>query len=165
MDTNLEEQKDLSALKNGAPDFPVCHRTLSGAPGPYKCQPATLGKMQARSAKIHRTVWCATGLSGVPAEQRLTRANSRLCKVNSTTQCIAEARAAKSEGHRTVRCGIGLFGVASDCPVPQENKAPTVYRAPNPNDRLTWRRTVPVRWRTRLSDAPIASTLGQQLQR
>jgi hypothetical protein len=47
--------------------------------------------------------------------------------------------------------------------VPQEDKAPTVDSAPNPNDWLTWRhteqRTVPVRWRTGLSGAPIASSL------
>jgi hypothetical protein len=34
--------------------------------------------MGGRSAIIHRTVRCHTGLSGVPAEQRLLRANGRL---------------------------------------------------------------------------------------
>jgi hypothetical protein len=47
---------------------------LSGAPGPYKDELATLGFLLARSAIIHRTVRCATGLSGVTAEQRLLRA-------------------------------------------------------------------------------------------
>jgi hypothetical protein len=32
-DTILLEQKDLSVLKIGAPDCPVCHWTVSGAPG------------------------------------------------------------------------------------------------------------------------------------
>jgi hypothetical protein len=50
----------------GAPDCPVCHLTVSGAPGPYKL--ATLGFLRARSAIIHQTVRCATGLSGVTAE-------------------------------------------------------------------------------------------------
>jgi hypothetical protein len=45
-----------------------------GAPVPYKDELATLGFLQARSAIIHRTVWCATGLSGAPAEQRLLHA-------------------------------------------------------------------------------------------
>jgi hypothetical protein len=53
--------------------------------------------------------------------------------------------------------------VAPDCPVLQEDKAPTVDRAPNPNDWVTWRRTrqgtMPVRWCTGLSSAPIASSL------
>jgi hypothetical protein len=47
---------------------------MSGAPGPYQSELATLGFLRARSAIIHRTVWYATGLSGAPAEQRLLRA-------------------------------------------------------------------------------------------
>jgi hypothetical protein len=54
-----------------------------------------------------------------------------------------------------------------NCPVPQEDKAPTVDRAPNPNGWVTWRRTGqltrPVWWRTGLSGAPIASSLPQRL--
>jgi hypothetical protein len=51
---------------------------------------------------------------------------------------------------------------APDCPVPQGDKAPTVDFASNPNSWVTWRRTgqptVPVRWHTELSGAPIANT-------
>jgi hypothetical protein len=78
MDTIETEQKDLSVLKNGALDCPVCHRIVSGAPGPYRCQPATLEKTKACSTIIHRTVRCATGLSGEPAEQQLYARNGRL---------------------------------------------------------------------------------------
>jgi hypothetical protein len=56
---------------SGAPDCPACHRIVSGAPGPYRAKLATLGFLQVHSAIIHRTVWCATGLSGAPAEQWL----------------------------------------------------------------------------------------------
>jgi hypothetical protein len=51
---------------------------------------------------------------------------------------------------------------APDCPVPQEDKAPTFDSTPNPNGWVTWRRTgqctVPVRWRTALSGVSIASS-------
>jgi hypothetical protein len=47
------------------------YRTVSGAPGPYMIKLATLGFLQERSAIIHRTVRCATELSGATAEQRL----------------------------------------------------------------------------------------------
>jgi hypothetical protein len=47
---------------------------LSGALGPYMIKLATLGFLQARSAIIHRTVRCATRLSGAPAEQWLLHA-------------------------------------------------------------------------------------------
>jgi hypothetical protein len=67
-----------------------------------------------------------------------------------------EVRAAKSEGTR-------LSGVAPDSPVLQGDKAPTVDFAPNPNGWVTWRHTgqctVPVRWRTGLSGAPVDSSL------
>jgi hypothetical protein len=46
----------------------------SGAPGPYRAEPATLGFQKAHSAIFHRTVRCATGLSGALAEQRLSSA-------------------------------------------------------------------------------------------
>jgi hypothetical protein len=124
----------------------MCHQTVSGAPGPYKCQPATLGKTEAHSAIIHRTVRCASGATATCA-QRSTLTDQ---------QCSAEVRTAS-------RRGTELSGVAPDCPVPQEDKAPTVDPAPNPNGWVTWRRsgqgTVPVRWRTELSGAPIASSL------
>jgi hypothetical protein len=41
---------------------------LSGAPGPYQSELATLGFLRACSGIIHRIVRCATGLSGAPAE-------------------------------------------------------------------------------------------------
>jgi hypothetical protein len=47
---------------------------VSGAPGPYRAEPATIGFLQALSNIIHRTIRCATGLSGAPAEQRLSSA-------------------------------------------------------------------------------------------
>jgi hypothetical protein len=51
---------------------------------------------------------------------------------------------------------------APDCPVPQEYNSSNVRLLPNPNSWVTWRRTgqptVPVWWRTRLSDAPITSS-------
>jgi hypothetical protein len=53
---------------------------------------------------------------------------------NSELQCAAEVRATKLEG-------TGLSGVAPDFPVPQEDKAPTVDFALNPNGWVTWRRT------------------------
>ena len=61
---------------------------------------------------------------------------------------MSNSAAQKSE--QQSQRGTGLSGVAPDCPVPQEDKAPTVARAPNPNGWVTWRRTeqrtVPVWW-------------------
>jgi hypothetical protein len=130
-------------LKIGAPDSVRCTRS-------YISKPATLGNSRARSAIIHRSVRCDTGLSGEPAEQRLFAPTVDSAQMNSTLQCHAEVRAAKSEGHQTVQ-------------VPQEDKASNGRPAPNPNGWVTWRctgqRTVPVRWRIGLSsgapDCPV----------
>ena len=59
-----------------------------------------------------------------------------------------------------------LSGAPLDCPVPQEDKGANSQLLQNPNGWVTWRRTgqptVPVRWRTRLSGAPIASRHPQR---
>jgi hypothetical protein len=57
----MNRSKDLSVLWFGAPDCPVCHRTVSGAPCPYKSEATTLGKTQVRYAIIHWTVRCVSG--------------------------------------------------------------------------------------------------------
>jgi hypothetical protein len=85
---------------SSAPEYLVCHRTVSGAPGPYKSKLATLRFFQHRSAIIHRTVWCATGLSGVTAEQRLFGATVD-CTVPLTA--LQFARRSQSRGQRHTR--------------------------------------------------------------
>jgi hypothetical protein len=88
------------------------HRTVSGAPpDSVRCtrivqlKPATLGFFQARSAIIHRTVRCATGQSGAPAEQRLSSATVD-CKNsadNATVKnSVRQSQSAESEAQRTV---------------------------------------------------------------
>jgi hypothetical protein len=73
-------------------------RTVSGAPWPYRVEPATLGKMEARSAIIRRTVRCATGLSGVPPEQRLSAPTVDSAKGIVRNSAAIESEAQKSEG-------------------------------------------------------------------
>jgi hypothetical protein len=132
----------LSVLKIGAPDCPVCHRTVSGAPGLYRCQPATLGNSRALHYNSPDCPVCQ-------------QSNDYQCQQSTlpSEQCSTVPRRSQSSEVRG----------APDCPVPQEDKAPTIDRAPNPNNWVTWRRsgqrTVPVRWRIGLSGAPIASSL------
>jgi hypothetical protein len=101
----------------------VCHGTVSGVPGPYNCELATFGFLRPRSAIIHRTVRCATGLSGAPAEQRLSSATVD-CTVSLTAlQFAAEVRA---EVRGAPDSEQSLSGAAPDCPVPLEVSAPMV---------------------------------------
>jgi hypothetical protein len=124
----------MSVLWAGAPDNVQCTRTV-------QLKPAALGFLEAHSAIIHRTVWCATGLSGAPAEQRLTRAmvdSSNTTVRYSALQCVAEVRA---EVRGTPGSEQDLSGVAPDCPVPQEDKRSNGRLSQNPNGWVTWRRT------------------------
>jgi hypothetical protein len=123
---------------SGAPDCPVCHRTVSNAPGSYRCKLFSFGFLRRRSAIIHRTVRCATGLSGAPAEQWIASAtigcNSRLQRYSART-VRAEVRAATRGAPDSERY---LSGVALDCPVLPEDKAPNGQNRQNPNGWVTW---------------------------
>jgi hypothetical protein len=58
----------------GAPDCPVVHRTVSGAPGWRLINWPLSGIRRRRTAKIHRTDRYCTGLSGEPTVGRAIRA-------------------------------------------------------------------------------------------
>jgi hypothetical protein len=93
-------------LKNGAPDCPVCHRTVSGTPGPYNSKPSTLGNSRAAFVIIHRTVQCAIRLSGEPVEQRLPAPTVDSAKCYSELQYRDRSQRAPvcPVWHRTVWC-------------------------------------------------------------
>jgi hypothetical protein len=76
-------------------------RTVSGAPGKPNSKLLTFGNSGSRSAIIHRTVRCSTGLSGVPAEQRLIRANGHLRRAVDALQCTQKSEQSQ-KAHRTV---------------------------------------------------------------
>jgi hypothetical protein len=92
----------------------VWHTGLSGVPpDSVRCTRVlqlelfTFGFPRRRSAIIHRTCPVHTGLSGVPAEQRLSACNGRLCKVNSANQMSEQTVRGAPDcpvSHRTVRC-------------------------------------------------------------
>jgi hypothetical protein len=138
-------KRNLSVLRNGVPDSVQCTKTV-------QLKPATLGFSQARSAIIHRTVRCATRLSGESACNGSLAPTVDSYAWTVREQCTPEVRA-------EVRG-------APYCPVPHEDKASNDQLLPNPNGWVTWRRTEqstgPVRWRTGLSGAPIDSSLPQR---
>jgi hypothetical protein len=99
-----------TGLSGVPPDSVRCTRELNS-------KLLTFGNSGSRSAIIHRTVRCSTGLSGVPAEQRLLRANDRLQRSLNALQCAAKRaevrardrrRTGQSTGH--VQCTTGLSG-------------------------------------------------------
>jgi hypothetical protein len=133
------------------------HRTMSGAPGQQPTNQPLSGIFSVRSTIIHRTIQCATGLSGEPAEQRLPTRRRSIAQMNSAT---TKVRVQKWEV-------TGLSGVTPDCPMQKKYKRLQRSTTPNPNGRINVARTgqwtVPVRCATGLSGAPFASRLCQRL--
>jgi hypothetical protein len=100
----FKRSKKMSVPWSGTPESPVCHRTVSGAPGPYNSKLATLGFLWACSAIIHRTVRCAIGLFGAPAKQRLLGAtvDCKSAGQSYSVQTICSKSEQSPEAHRTV---------------------------------------------------------------
>jgi hypothetical protein len=86
-------------FRSGAPDCPVVHRTMSGAPGCLDMKTPLSGNCRRRTAKIHRTVRCAPDC---PVSQRSAAGSAR----------------DTWSGQRSER-GTGLSGVHRTCPVRQ----------------------------------------------
>jgi hypothetical protein len=133
---------------SGAPDCPVCHRTVSGAPGTPtpNCSPS--GNSGGRSAIIHRTVRCASRATAT------SRQRSSAEGIKCATVC-ARVRAEPDGAPDNEEC---LSGAPPDCPVAQKTEAPTVG-IQRPGDVAGAPDSV--RWRTGLSGAPCDSSLHQ----
>jgi hypothetical protein len=108
---NIQVRDPIQKEQKGLECVVVWRTGQSGAPGPYRVQPATLGKTQVCSAIIHRTVRCATRLSGESAGNGYLARNGRLCKseqcsYSATQKSEQEVRGAPDcpVWHRTVRC-------------------------------------------------------------
>jgi hypothetical protein len=102
--TQTNKKNKLGFKKKGAKETEehpgLMHRTVSGAPGSYRCELFTFGFLRPRSAIIHQIVWCATGLSGAPAEQRLQR-NDRLQRTPvKVLQCADSSRKVRAAARR-----------------------------------------------------------------
>jgi hypothetical protein len=118
----------------------VCHRAVSGAPEAVQSELFTFGFLRRHSAIIHRTVRCATELSGVPPEQRLGSATV-VCNVNSVRTVRAEVEQRQKAHqtvnsvcpvqHQNVRCGTGMSG-ALRC------QSSNGRNRQNPNGWVTW---------------------------
>jgi hypothetical protein len=90
-------------LWSGAPDCPVCHRTVSGAPSDMSGAPedsnsnsSPSGNSRGNSAIIHRTVRCSK-------EERPLE----LTSLGNSFQLLRNNSPDMSGVHRTVRCNCG----------------------------------------------------------
>jgi hypothetical protein len=110
----------------------------------------TFGNSGGRSTIIHRTVRCCTGLSGVPAEQRLLRANGRLQNALNALQCAPESEQ-RRVAHRTLNSVCPVHHRTVRCPRRQK------LQRSESNGRMTWQahRTVWCAMRQTASQRPL----------
>jgi hypothetical protein len=134
-----------TGLSGVPPDCVRCTREIDS-------ELASFGNFGGRSAIIHRTVRCNTGLSDVPAEQRLLRANGRLQRTLNALQC-APARRNQSRRQKTHRT------VYRTCPVHHRNvRWPSCRKLQpsEPNGLVTWLAHRTVRCAIRQKPSPTA---------
>jgi hypothetical protein len=117
LDSTKEQRANRRHLWSGAPDCPVCHRTVSGAPPDMSGAPEDSnansppsGISRGTRAIIHRTVRCTPDSVRCAKEERPQELASfgnlqRLVRYNSPDM---------SGVHRTVRCNSGA--TASSAP-------------------------------------------------
>jgi hypothetical protein len=116
-------------LGPGTPDCPVVHRTVFGAPGWPTVNRLLSGKRQRCAAKIHRTVWWCTRLSGEPTA---LAANGRLRNLRATRVSLQRSvgQTGLSGVHQTVSgAPMGPEEQRSDAPNMEGDRAPDSYRA------------------------------------
>jgi hypothetical protein len=135
----------LTGLSGVPPDSVWCTREIDSGL-------ASFGNSGSHSAIIHRIVRCNTGLSGVPAEQRLS-APTVVCKRLQWTWIVrvcAQKSEQRQKAHRTVN---------SVCPVHHRTvrwpHMPELQRS-NPNGWVTWLVHRTVRCAIRQQPSPMA---------
>jgi hypothetical protein len=99
---------------------------LSGAPGSSTPNLPPSGIQGGRSAIIHRTVRCSTGLSGVPSGATVASATVECNGRLTTLQCAdyaCKVRAGADGAPDSEQC---LSSEPPDCPVAPQVRAPTV---------------------------------------
>jgi hypothetical protein len=99
-----EQKGNRSAPWSGAPDCPVCHRTVSGAPGVVHSELHSFEFLRRSSAIIHRTVRCTTRATAICA-QRSTLMDEQ-CSTVMRQKSEQKVRGAPDcpVWHRTIRC-------------------------------------------------------------
>ena len=115
---------------SGAPDRPVCHRTVFGAPpDSVRCTREPNSKLLtfrnsgSRSTIIHRTVRCSTAQCPV-----CQRSNSYYSANGRLPEHLLRysARRSQSSAEGAPDSLQDLSGAPPDCPVAQKTEAPTI---------------------------------------
>jgi hypothetical protein len=128
---------DPSGLGHAA----TLHSSAQGPPGLETPTPGTVhskllsfGFLRGRSAIIHRTIWCSTGLSGAPCGATAT-APTVVCKSVNSVQIVCAESEQRQKAHRTVNSGYPVQHRLSGAPRSQSSNG---QNHQNPNGWVTW---------------------------
>jgi hypothetical protein len=125
----------------------------------FQSELATSRNLGGRSAIIHRTVRCSTGLSGAPSRATASSANGHLQWYRNSEQCSLRAQKSEQASEGAPDSEQLLSGAPPDCLVAPLVRAPTVGTQ-RPGDVAGTPDSV--RWRTGLSGAPYDRSLHQR---
>jgi hypothetical protein len=106
---------------SGAPDSVRCTRE-------FQSELATFGNSRRRSAIIHRTVRCASGVMATQ-HQRTSATNNKCATVRA---CTRRSKDRRQKAHRTVNSDCQVHHRTVRCPSCQK------LQRSEPNDRVTW---------------------------
>jgi anti-sigma factor RsiW len=109
----------------------VCHRTVSGAPGPYDSELATFEFQKRRSAIINRTVRCTSAATANQRNDRLQRSPASYSARTIHAEVRAAARRRTGQYTVPVWCGTRLSGATRTQSSNGRNRH-------NPNGWVTW---------------------------
>jgi hypothetical protein len=113
---------------SSAPDCPVCHRTMSSAPGWINLNCLASGFWECHSAIIHRTIRCGTGLSGVP---------SGVTATTPTVVCKSEQWSYNGQSSNGQTLTVGWHGWRTEqCPVVYRTVRCARRQQPSPTTAL-----------------------------
>jgi hypothetical protein len=101
-----KEQRNRREPWSGAPNCPVCHLTVFGAPGAVHSEHLTFGFLRAHSAIIHRTVRCASGVTAIQRNGRLQKREQYAQKSEQALEAHRTVNNTCPVPHRTVRCDM-----------------------------------------------------------
>jgi hypothetical protein len=153
LDSTKEQRANRSHLWSGAPDCPVCHRTVSGAPSDMTGAPEDSnvnsppsGISRGTRAIIHRTVRCSLDSVRCAKEER----PQELAGFGNLQRLVRYNSPDMSGVHRTVRCNSGATAIRRQrLPATYLMRALRAQKAGTPIlAHRTMNRRCPVRHRT-----------------
>jgi hypothetical protein len=128
----MNRSKDLSVVWSGAPDCPVCHQTVSGAPCSYEDEPTTLGKTEPPDCPV-----CQQS-----NDYSLQRSTATAADRGTVKNSVRRVRVAESEAHQTVSGNVVAHRTVYSACLVAHRTVRCAHRQQPPQRLLWWLRAI-----------------------